>query len=251
MQSQGRLYIIGIGPGGREHRSRRAEEAIREAEYIIGNKSYLELIEDLTKGKRIIKSRMGEEIDRAKRALVLSEEHKVAIVSGGDPNVYGMAGIVLEVAEKSGRDFDIEIIPGITSANAVASVLGAPLNNDFAVISLSDLLTPWEVIERNLSAVAEAEFVIVLYNPRSRSRVGNFKRAIEIIRRFRADDTPVGIVKNCTREGERRIITNLRSVLTYDDEVDMHTTVIIGNRESRIWKDWIITPRGYHRKYRI
>jgi precorrin-3B C17-methyltransferase len=252
-QGKGKLYIVGIGPGALEHLTIKAEKVLNSSDYIIGNKIYLELIEDLIKGKKIVESTMGEEINRAKIALDLSKDNIVSLISGGDPNVYGMAGIVFEVAEKAGmnEEIEIEVVPGITSAIATSSFLGAPLSNDFAVISLSDLLTPWERIEENLAHVSSSNFVIVLYNPRSRGRNENFRKAIGIIKRYRNGETPVGIVKNYARENEEKIVSRLKDVLEYEEKVDMHTTVIIGNEESRIWKEKIITPRGYHRKYEL
>lgn len=159
-----------------------------------------------------------------------------------------MAGLVFEVAEKAG-EMDIEVIPGVTAISAAASLLGAPLVNDFAVISLSDLLTPITMIEQRLKSAAEADFVIAIYNPKSRSRKENFARAMEIIRKFRSENTPIGIVKNATRDKEAVIVTKLGSIMEYNDTIDMSTIVLIGNSESRSWENRIITPRGYQRKY--
>lgn len=251
MQSQGKLYIIGIGPGALEEMTIKARDALLESDVVIGNKSYIDLVRKLLDGKDLIESSMGKEVERARRALLLSKNKTVSIISGGDAHVYGMAGIVFEIAESMDENFNIEVISGISSVSASSSRIGAPLNNDFAVVSLSDLLTPWETIEENLSAVSSSNFCIALYNPKSRRRNENFRRAIEIIKQHRDDDTPVGIVKDCSREGEEFLVTTLVEVLKFDDRVDMHTTVIIGNRESRIWKEKIITPRGYHRKYVI
>src|SRR5512139_293048 len=146
-RSQGKLYIVGIGPGGTEHLTKKAEKALLSSEYVIGNGTYLDQIAPVIKKTKFIRSGMGDEVERAKKAVELSRDHVVSIVSGGDANVYGMAGLVLEVAQKEG-DIEIEVIPGVTAVSAAASLLGAPIVNDFAVISLSDLLTPMEVIER-------------------------------------------------------------------------------------------------------
>lgn len=251
MQSQGKLYIVGIGPGAIEEMTIKARDALLSSDIIIGNKSYIDLVRNLINGKDVIESSMGMELDRARKALELSKERIVSIISGGDSHVYGMAGIVFEIAESMDDRFDIELISGVSSVSASSSRIGAPINNDFAVVSLSDLLTPWEMIEENLAAVSKANFVIALYNPKSRRRNENFTKAIEIVRRYRDDETPAGIVKNCSREGEEFFVTTLGDLLKFDDRIDMHTTVIIGNRESRIWDNRIITPRGYHRKYRI
>jgi precorrin-3B C17-methyltransferase len=249
-QDNGKLYIVGIGPGSPRHLTLRAVEVLEGADVIIGNGTYLDQIEHLLTGQQVIRSSMGKEVDRASKAIELARDRKVAMVSGGDSNIYGMAGLVLEVAQHSDLKVDIEVVPGVTALSAVASLLGAPVVSDFAVISLSDLLTPWEVIEQRLEAAATSDMVIALYNPKSRQRNTNYIRAVEIIRRYRADTVPVGIVRNALRlEGESVTVTTLGEAMDYDDEVDMSTTVIIGNSESRIWGSKIITPRGYHKKY--
>ncbi len=234
------------------HMTPRAREAVLSSEYVLGNDTYLKQIPELLDEKHVIESRMGKEVERAKRAMELAKEHRTCIISGGDANVYGMASIVLEVLEREKAEIEIEIVPGISALNACASLLGAPLTTDFAVISLSDLLTPWEVIERRLDAAAYADFVIVLFNPKSKNRSSNLKKAVEIIRKHRRE-APVGLVKNGMRMGEKVVITHLEDIEEHDDFVDMRTTVIVGNSESRVWKrskqDYIITPRGYHRKY--
>lgn len=247
-RSQGKLYIVGIGPGAVEHLTKKAEKALLGSEYVVGNGTYLDQVADVIKGAKVIRSGMGGEVERARKAVELSKEHVVSIISGGDANVYGMAGLVLEVAEKEG-DVEVEIIPGVTALSAAASLLGAPVVSDFAVISLSDLLTPTDVIERRLNSAAEADFVIAIYNPKSRNRRQNFGKAVEIIRKYRSDDTPVGIVKNATREGETVITTTLGKIMDYNETIDMSTLVLIGNSESRLWGNRIITPRGYQRKY--
>lgn len=246
--SQGKLYIVGIGPGGTEHLTKKAEKALQSSEYVIGNGTYLDQIAVLTKGRKVIRSGMGGEVERAKKAVKLSRNHVVSIVSGGDANVYGMAGLVLEVAQKEG-DIGIEVIPGVTAVSAAASLLGAPIVSDFAVISLSDLLTPMDIIERRFRSAAEADFVIAIYNPKSRNRKENFRKAIGIIREYRKDETPAGIVKSATREGETVIVTNLGKIMEFNDIIDMSTLVLVGNSESRSWKNMMITPRGYQRKY--
>jgi precorrin-3B C17-methyltransferase len=247
-RSQGKLYIVGIGPGGTEHLTKKAEKVLLSSEYIIGNGTYIDQISVVIRGVKVIRSGMGGEIERAKKAVELSRDHVVSIVSGGDSNVYGMAGLVLEVAQKEGN-MEIEVIPGVTAVSAAASLLGAPIVNDFAVISLSDLLTPMDVIERRFKSAAEADFVIAIYNPKSRKRTENFGRVIEIIRKYRNDDTPVGVVKSATREGETVIVTTLGKIMEHNDIIDMRTLVLIGNTESRLWNNRIITPRGYQRKY--
>ncbi|MDI9396034.1 MAG: precorrin-3B C(17)-methyltransferase [Euryarchaeota archaeon] len=252
--SGGKLYVVGIGPGSVEQLTLKARDVILNADYVLGNSTYLDQMESLLGTQEVIRSFMGKEVERARKAVELAKNANVVMISGGDTNVYGMAGIVLEVAEHENLDVDIEILPGVTAVLAGASILGAPVVTDFAVISLSDLLTSWEVIEKRLNMAADADFVIGLYNPKSRKRKSNFARAIEIIRKYKADSVPVGLVKNAMRgEDEDQIVTTLGEVMNYEDWVDMSTAILIGNGESRIWKspkkDIIITPRGYHKKY--
>lgn len=250
----GILFIVGSGPGSPVQMTESAISAITDAEYVIGNETYLAPLSPLLGGKKVIRSSMGREVERAKEAVSLAENHVVAMVSGGDPGVYGMASIVLEVAEHEGATARIEVIPGVTAATAAASRLGSPLSGDFVVISLSDLLTPMEIIEERLGHAFAMGVPVVLYNPRSRGRPHNFARAMEIAARHRSPDTPLGLVKNACREGETVIITTLGDAAALEEQVDMHSTVIVGGHESRIWKEGahargIITPRGYHRKY--
>ncbi|APH39126.1 precorrin-3B C(17)-methyltransferase [Methanohalophilus halophilus] len=258
LQSQtnkkGKLYVIGIGPGSVEQLTIASRDAILNSDYIIGNGTYLDQVKELLNGQEIIRSHMGKEVERAKKAVELAADNVVSMVSGGDANVYGMAGLVLEVAEHHELDVDIEVLPGVTAITAGASVLGAPIVNDFAVISLSDLLTPWERIEKRLRAASEADFIISLYNPKSRQRNSNFRRAIEIIQETREGSSPVGLVKNALRgDSQEMKVTTLGKVLDYDDWVDMRTMILITTPESRIWgkkgMEKIITPRGYQRKY--
>jgi precorrin-3B C17-methyltransferase len=232
----------------------RALKVIAVADYVIGNASYLDPLEPLLTGKTVIRSSMGKEVERAQQAIDLAKSHAVAIVSGGDAGVYGMAGIVLEVLEHSGADIDVEVIPGVTAANAAASRVGSPLSGDFAVISLSDLLTPLEVIEKRLDAVFSVGIPVVLYNPKSQGRPHNFLLAIEHARKYLGPETPLAVVRNALRDDEEVIITTIAGAEKIQDTVDMHTTVIIGGKESRIWRrgddvKGIITPRGYQHKY--
>jgi precorrin-3B C17-methyltransferase len=190
---------------------------------------------------------MGREVERAKIAVSKAKEnHRVVIVSSGDPGVYGMAGIVLEVAAAEKTDLPVEIVPGVTAATAAASKLGAPLVSDFAVISLSDLLTPWEKIERRLEAVASADFAIVLYNPRSEGRIEPLAKAYEIMLKHMNPNTPVGIVKQAGRAGEEVTVTTLKELLAA--EIDMVTTIIVGNSATKVVKGKMVTARGYDLK---
>jgi precorrin-3B C17-methyltransferase len=223
----------------------KARAAIESADVVIGYKTYIELVRGVIKpGAEVVSGTMGREVDRAKTAVAKALDDKaVVMVSSGDPGVYGMAGVVLEAATYQKADVPIEIVPGVTAATAAASKLGAPLVTDFAVISLSDLLTPWEQIEKRLNAVGEADFVIVLYNPQSLGRKKPLAKAHEILLKYRNAETPVGIVRQAGREGENMVITTLKELL--NEEVDMVSTVIVGNSTTRIVNGRMVTPRGY------
>jgi precorrin-3B C17-methyltransferase len=205
--------------------------------------------------KNVLSSGMRQEVERCSKAVGLAGEGKhVAVICSGDPGIYAMAGLVFELIRgqgpgAGGRDIKIEVIPGIPALSASAARLGAPLMHDFASISLSDLLTPWEVIEKRIEAAASADFVIVIYNPKSRGRPEHIKRARDIILQSRSGDTPVGIVRSATRENESIAITDLDTMLKH--EIDMQSTVIIGNSQTFVWKDRMVTPRGYSNKYKI
>lgn len=238
------LFLVGIGPGNMEHMSPRAIAVIEEADVVVGYKTYLNLIKQLTSGKEIISTGMRREVDRAKLAVDEVLKGKcVAIVSSGDPGIYAMASVVFEYLRESDIEIDIEVVPGITAASAAAACLGSPLGHDFAVISLSDLLTPWETIERRLDSAARADFVLVLYNPKSRGRKEQIHRAVKILKRHRDAATPVGIVKNAMREEETTEITTLGDMLSC--QIDMLTTIIVGNSETFVCKGKMTTPRGY------
>jgi precorrin-3B C17-methyltransferase len=225
-------------------RTRRAERAIAESQVIAGYSRYLELIADLTKGKKIVSSGMRQETERCRKALELAQSGEtVALVSSGDPGIYGMAGLALELAAAEGLLVPIEVIPGITASSAAAARLGAPLMLDYAVISLSDLLVPWETIRKRLEAVASADLVTVLYNPRSKKRVKQLEEAVTIFTRHRPGTTPVGIGTAVGTDEEQIVLTDLAQVL--EKEIGMRSLVIIGNRSSKKVLDWFITPRGY------
>lgn len=254
----GKIYIVGIGPGGIEHITPAALNAIKESTVIVGYKTYLDLISDLLKDKDVRPSWMMQEIERCTKAIEIAMTGKtVAIISGGDPGIYAMAGLVFEILkEKMGSPesrrlygMQVEVIPGLAALNACAAKLGAPLMNDFASVSLSDLLTPWETIEKRLDAASAADFVIVLYNPKSKGRTEHIKKAREIILRYRSPQTPVGIVRGATRGNESILITDLENMLNH--EIDMQSTVIIGNSQTFVWESRMITPRGYGKKFKI
>ncbi len=236
--------MVGLGPGDKEFIAPAAIEAITQAEVIVGYKTYVDLIEDMISDKQVLSSGMRQEVARAQVALeqAIAGKH-VAVVSSGDPGVYGMAGILLQLAEEQSLQLQIDIVPGITAVTVAAAALGAPLMHDFAVISLSDLLTPWDTICRRLEAAGMADFVVAIYNPKSKGRAEHFAAAREILLKHRGAQTPVGIVRNAKRGEESVVVTTLEDCL--DCPIDMLTTVIIGNSETKILNGKIVTPRGY------
>ncbi|XXU37287.1 precorrin-3B C(17)-methyltransferase [Sorangium sp. So ce1000] len=250
--NKGVLSIVGIGPGAEEHASRAALEAIAASDLIVGYTTYIRLVKHLIEGKEVIKTGMTEEIGRARAAVERARDGaRVAIISSGDAGVYGMAGLVFQVLEeigwKRGESPELRIVPGMTALNACASLVGAPLGHDFCAISLSDLLTPWPVIERRLEAAAAADFVIGLYNPASGRRTRQIVRAQEIIRQHRAGTTPVALVKSAYRKLESAVLTDLDHFLEY--EIGMLTTVLVGSTNTFMFEGYMVTPRGYTNKY--
>ncbi len=244
----GKIYLVGIGPGSSEHITPRAVHAIKSADVVVGYKTYLSLIEEYLTGKEVISKQMRQEMERARVAVDAALDGKrVAVISSGDPGVYAMTSAVFEYVSRNGYSLEIEVVPGVTAATASAALLGSPLGHDFAVISLSDLLTPWDVIEKRLVGAAEADFCIVLYNPKSSGRRWQIEKAAKILLEHRSPATPVGIVRNAMREGESVVITTLKEMTTHD--IDMLTTIIIGNARSLVYGGKIITPRGYGSKF--
>lgn len=236
--------MVGIGPGARNEISQRALDALKNSETIVGYKLYIELVKDIIKTKQIIATAMRKEIKRVEMAIQEALTGKtVSIISSGDPGVYGMAGLVLEVIARQNRDLPVEIISGIPAANAAAAVLGAPLMHDYAVISLSDLLTPWETIEKRVRCAAEADYVVVLYNPKSSQRDWQIEKTTHILLQHKRPSTPVGIVKGVSREDELVLITTLDKMTSC--AIDMTTVIIIGNSTTFQFRDYMITRRGY------
>ncbi len=226
--------------------SLRAFKVINESEIIVGYKTYVELLGNMIEGKEVLSTGMTKEIERCQAAIDKALTGKsVAIISSGDPGIYGMAGITLELLEKQhlSDKIDVEVVPGISSANAAAASLGAALMHDFAIISLSDLLTPWELIEKRLAAAAQADFVTVLYNPVSKKRTEQIIKAREIFLKYRSPETPVGIVRNAKRAGEEIVKTDLEHFLEHP--IDMFTVVLMGNSQTYHTGEFMITPRGY------
>jgi precorrin-3B C17-methyltransferase len=237
------LSVIGIGPGDEKYLTREARDAVACSDVIIGYPRYLDLIKPLIEGKERFSTPMRKEIERCRTALEKAAEGRaVALVCGGDAGVYGMASLIYELAPEY-PPVEIRVVPGITAALAGAALLGSPLSGDFAVISLSDLLTPPETVEARLIAAAKGGFPICLYNPASKNRRNNLAKACDIVLRFRKAGTVCGVVKNAGREGERVFLTDLKTLRNY--EADMVTTLFIGNSETFRVNGKMVTPRGY------
>lgn len=247
MTKRGTLHIVGLGPGSADCLTPLAVRALAASECIAGYGRYVELVpEELRAGKRIISNGMRQEEARCAAAVNSAlAGMPTALVCSGDPGIYALAGLVLEQLEERGllEELPVEIVPGVPAVCAAAALLGAPLMHDFACISLSDLLTPWETIERRLKAAFAADFVVAVYNPRSRGRDWQLDRALEFARAERDLSCPVGIVRNAYREGQEVRITTLKDVRAED--VDMLSLVVIGNSESRQMGRYMATPRGY------
>ena len=240
----GKLRVIGIGPGSIENMTLRAYKAIVISDVIVGYNKYIDMIKELVEGKELYSTGMMGEEARCKQALELSKDKDVALISTGDAGIYGMAGLILEMKD----DEDVEIIPGITASSAAGSVVGAPLMHDNCNISLSDLMTPYDEIKKRVKCAAESDFIISLYNPKSKGRPHYLRECIDIIKEFRKDDTPIAVVKHALRDGQEVTLTTIGE---FDDSiVDMMSIVIVGNTKSYYKNGSFITPRGYNNKKR-
>lgn len=238
------IYVVGFGPGGRADMTQQAVTVLEQADLVIGYTTYVNLLRKLFPDLTYYAAPMRKEEERCRIAVQKALSGKtVALVSGGDSGIYGMAGILLEIVEETGADLEVIAVPGVTAASAASAVLGAPLMHDFAVISLSDCMTPLDLIFRRVSCAAEGDFVICLYNPRSKSRPHYLAQAAARIGQFRKPETPVGIVKNAGREGEMAWITTLEKLP--EEPVDMFCIVIVGNSQTYVKNGKMITPRGY------
>jgi precorrin-3B C17-methyltransferase len=234
----------------------RAKQVIEESQIIVGYETYVSLVEDLISGKEVYRYPMTQEVDRANQAIDFAEKGGiVSLVSSGDPGIYGMVGLIYEIlAEKGwkkGNGIDVECVPGVSSLNSCSALIGSPLMTDFAVVSMSDLLVPWEIIVKRVEAAALGDFVTVVYNPSSKKRIHQLKDAREIFLKYRNPETPVAIVKGAFRDSQSIVLTNLEKMLDYPDMMGMITTIIIGNSSSYNYDDMMINPRGYRSKYQL
>jgi len=253
----GRLVTVGLGPGKPEGMTARARAALADAEHIVGYTTYVDLLPDevVEGADDIYSTPMCGEVSRTEEAIDRAlAGNDVAIIGSGDPNVYALSGLALEILESKGGTasaVDFEVVPGVPAAQSCGARLGAPLVNDTVSVSLSDHLTPMEDIESRLQAVAPEGFTIAIYNPWSRKRRENFQRCCEILLAHRDPDTPVGIVHGAARDDEETVITDLGTLpeLGESDVVDMTTTIVVGNEETYVWDGRMVTPRGYETKY--
>ena len=240
-----KVYVVGLGPGGEQYLTEEARAALDAAEVLCGYTVYVDLVAPLYPGKETYTTPMTKELDRCRWALETANSGRtVVMVCSGDAGVYGMAGPVLELAADY-PEVEVEVVAGVTAALSGGAVLGAPLGHDFCVISLSDLLTPWELIERRLACAAEGNFAICLYNPGSKKRKDYLRRACEILLRSRSGDTVCGWVRNIGREGQEYKLLTLSQLSA--EEVDMFTTVFIGSSRTRALNGRMVTPRGYEK----
>lgn len=238
-----KIYVVGIGPGAYEHMTIKAARVLEESDVIIGYTVYVELVREHFPGKEFLTTPMKKEVDRCILAFEeASKGKKVAMICSGDAGVYGMAGLMYEVGTGY-PDISLEILPGVTAATGGAAVLGAPLIHDFCLISLSDLLTPWEKIEERLLDAAKGDFVVCLYNPSSRKRADYLARACDLLMTYKSKDTVCGIVSNIARKGEFSRVLTLEELR--DIKADMFTTVFIGNSQTKNQDGKMVTPRGY------
>lgn len=252
----GRLYIVGVGPGHHDHMTYRARQAIEESDTIVGYTTYVNLVEDLIGDKDVHRYAMTQEVERAHQCIELARSgHVVSLVSSGDPGIYGMAGLIYEVLAESGwkrgEGLPVEIIPGVSALNSCSAIVGSPLMADFAVVSMSDLLVPWDVIVQRVEAAASGDFVIVIYNPASKKRIHQLQDTRAILLKHRHPKTPVAIVKGAYRSSETVVLTTLQDLPDHADKLGMISTVIVGNSSTYTHGDLMINPRGYRSKYTI
>ena len=253
---KGKLYVVGIGPGHHDHMTYRAKQVIEESEVIVGYDTYVSLVEDLISGKEVYRYPMTQEVDRANQAIQFAEKGRiVSLVSSGDPGIYGMIGLIYEILAdkkwKRGAGIYVECVPGVSSLNSCSALVGSPLMTDFAVVSMSDLLVPWEMIVKRVEAAALGDYVTVIYNPASKKRVHQLQDTRDIFLKYRNPETPVAIVKGAYRESQAVVLTTLKDILNHSDMLGMITTVIVGNSSTYNYEGMMINPRGYRSKYEL
>jgi precorrin-3B C(17)-methyltransferase len=247
MSKNGKIYVVGIGPGKKADMTFKAYEKMKNSDIIVGYKTYTDLVKEYFPNIEIKSSSMMKEVDRCIEVLKLAKDGKnVALISSGDAGVYGMAGIMYEVINEN-DDIEVEIIAGVTATNAAAAIVGAPIMHDYVTISLSNLLTDWKLIKKRLELAAQGDFIVSLYNPKSKGRTTQIAEAQQIMLKYKSKNTPVAIVRNAGRENEEYEITTLENMLNF--EINMLTIVLIGNSNTYIKKGKMITPRGYEKKY--
>ena len=252
----GKLFIVGVGPGSHDHMTFRAKEVISESDTIVGYETYVNLVSDLIEGKEVHRYAMTQEVERAHQCIDLAKSGKiVSLVSSGDPGIYGMAGLIYETLAETGwnrnDDLQVEIVPGVSALNSCASIVGSPLMTDFAVVSMSDLLVPWKVIQNRVEAAAKGDFVIVIYNPASKKRIHQLQDSRKVLLKYRKPSTPVAIIKGAYRDSQSVILTNLEDLPNFSEELGMTSTVIVGNSSTYTYQDLMINPRGYKSKYNL
>ena len=252
----GKLYIVGVGPGHHDHMTFRAKQVIEESDTIVGYTTYVNLVENLIDGKDVYRYAMTQEVERAHQCIDLAKEGKtVSLVSSGDPGIYGMAGLIYETLAESGWNpktgLQVEIVPGVYALNSCASLIGSPLMTDFAVVSMSDLLVPWEIIIKRVEAAAQGDYVIVIYNPSSKKRIHQLQDTRKLLLKHRSPSTPVAIIKGAYRESQSIVVTDLEHMEEYADRLGMISTVIVGNSSTYNFNDMMINPRGYKSKYNL
>lgn len=242
-----KITVVGIGPGSAEDITPAALQAISEADVVVGYRYYFQFVTPyLKEGAQCIDTGMKKERERAQQAFEMAEQgHQVAVISSGDAGIYGMAPLIYEMKRERDSDVEISVLPGISAFQKAASLLGTPMGHDFCVISLSDLMTPWSLIERRIVAAATADFITAIYNPKSHGRYWQLYRLKELFLKHRSGDTPVGFVRQAGREEQEVTITTLKDF--NPEDIDMFTIVIIGNSQSYEWQQKMITPRGYYR----
>ncbi len=240
-----KIFVVGIGPGEYEQMTIRAVNALQSCDVIVGYTVYVDLVKEHFAEKEFLTTPMRREVERCRMAFEEAKKGRsVAMICSGDAGVYGMAGLMLEIGQEY-PDISVEVIPGVTAALGGGAVLGAPLIHDFCLISLSDLLTPWEKIEKRLLAAAEADFVVCLYNPSSKKRHDYLEKACDLMMRYKSPETVCGIVSNIGREGETGRVMSLKELR--DTRVDMFTTVFVGNSQTTAIDGKMVTPRGYRK----